>query len=74
MAEYEKGVKVEHITRSEYDTDPHYQVKEGVDQFMMNMRSRKEDRVPIKLHGRGPAAYLLQDLVCHRGKGAARVS
>jgi len=40
----------------------------------MNMRSRKEDRVPIKLHGRGPAAYLLQDLVCHRGKGAARVS
>jgi hypothetical protein len=30
--------------------------------------------VPIKLHGRGPAAYLLQDLVCHRGKGTARVS
>jgi hypothetical protein len=41
MAEYEKGVKVEHITRTEYDTDPYFEVKEEVDQYMMDMRSRR---------------------------------
>ena len=59
MAEYEKGIKVEHISRTEYDTDPFFEVKLGTDHYMMNMRSRREDRVPLKLHGRGPAAYLL---------------
>ena len=76
MAEYEKGVKINHISRTEYDADPHTNKEEklGVDNFMMNMRSRRMDRVPKELSGRGPAAYLLQDWVIHRGKGAARVS
>lgn len=61
MAEYEKGVKIEHISRTDYDADPHTDKEEklGVDNYMMNMRSRRMDRVPFKLDGRGPAAYLL---------------
>ena len=61
MAEYEKGVKIEKLGRTEYDADPHTDSAEkaGVDNFMMNMRSRRMDRVPKKLDGRGPAAYLL---------------
>ena len=40
MAEYEKGVKVEQITRTEYDTDPYFAEKKEVDKYMMEMRPR----------------------------------
>lgn len=61
MAEYEKGVKINHLSRTDYDADPHndHEEKLGVDNYMMNMRSRRMDRVPKELSGRGPAAYLL---------------
>lgn len=74
MAEYEKGVKVEKITTTDYDANPTKETKNKIDTFMMDMRSRPEDRIPMRLHGRGPAAYLLHDWVHHRGKGAARVT
>lgn len=74
MGEWEKGIKMERLTETEYDTNPHRETKEKVDYFLMKMRSRYQDRVPLELHGKGPAAYLLQEIVCHRGKGAARVS
>ena len=61
MAEYEKGVKITHLSRTDYDADPNRDNEETlhVDNYMMNMRSRRMDRVPEKLSGRGPAAYLL---------------
>lgn len=74
MGEWEKGIKMERITDSEYDAKPHKEVKEKTDHFLMKMRSRYQDRIPLQLKGKGPAAYLLQEIVCHRGKGAARVS
>lgn len=74
MGEYEKGVKMERLTETDYDTNPHREAKKRVDNYIIKMKSRTKDRIPIELHGKGPAAYLLQEEVCHKGKGAARVS
>jgi hypothetical protein len=74
MGEYEKGIKVQKITETEYDTKPYTEAKKRVNHYIMKMRSRHVDRIPLELHGKGGAAYMLQELVCHRGKGAARVS
>jgi len=76
MAELEKGCHSTMLTRTEYDTDPHKnpKQKEEVNAYLEKMRSRKSDRIPRELLGSGPDAYLLQDWVCHRGKGAPRVS
>ena len=74
MGQLEKGLKVEKLSQTDYDTMPPPAEKKRVDGFMMKMRSRKSDRVPIKLEGKGPNGYLLQDWNCHRGKGAPRVS
>jgi len=74
MAELEKGVKVEHLTRTNYDYDPHYVKKEWVNTFLTKLCSRRMDKVPIKLIGKGGASYLLQEMVIHKGKGAPRVS
>jgi hypothetical protein len=59
MGEAEKGVKITRLTTTEYDTNPHRESKESVDIHLMKMRSRWQDRVPLELHGKGGAAYLL---------------
>lgn len=74
MAEFEKGIHVERLTGENYDADPSKEEKERVNKFMMKLRPRQLDRVPIKLIGRGNDAYLLQEMVIHKGKGAPRVS
>lgn len=74
MAELEKGVKVTRMTTTEYDADPFEPAHQKVNKLIMKYRSRKSDRVPLELHGKGPAGYLLQEWVLHRGKGAPRVS
>ena len=74
MAELEKGIKIEQVTRSEYDTDPTHKEKEVINHFISKVHARKSDRIPIKLEGKGPDAYLLQEWVWHKGKGAPRVS
>jgi hypothetical protein len=74
MAELEKGIRVERLSNTEYDANPSQAEKEKVNKFIMKMRPRKSDRIPIKLEGKGGSAYLLQEWVCHRGKGAPRVS
>jgi hypothetical protein len=42
--------------------------------YLERLHCRKSDRIPEKLYGSGPDAYLVQDWVVHRGKGAPRVS
>ena len=74
MAELEKGIKIERLTRTEYDSNPPAEEQAKVNKYIYKMRSRKSDRVPIELHGKENNAYLLQDWVIHRGKGAPRVS
>ena len=75
MAELEKGIKVERLSRTEYDANPPAEQKKKVNSYLEKYKSRKSDRVPLKLIGRGGVqSYLLQEWVFHRGKGAARVS
>lgn len=74
MAELEKGIQVNMLTRTEVDTNPPPKEKKEVNKYIEKLHSRKADRIPIKLYGSGPDAYLLQDWVIHRGKGAPRVS
>ena len=60
MAHYEKGVRVSMITRTEYDTNPPNKKEEKyVNHYIENLHSRKSDRIPEKLHGTGPDAYLV---------------
>lgn len=74
MAEYEKGVKVKTLSRTEYDTNPPREVKQHVEKYFEKSRPRKNDRIPIKFTGRSGDGYLMQDWVIHRGKGAPRVT
>lgn len=74
MAELEKGIKIERLTRSEYDINPSKEEQEKVNKYIYKMRSRKCDRIPLELQGKDNHAYLIQDWVIHRGKGAPRVS
>lgn len=74
MAELEKGMKVWRLTETPYDTDPPPAEKERIDEYMMQARPRKSDRIPVELVGKGPAAYLLQEWHHHKGKGSPRVS
>jgi len=74
MAELEKGLKVERLSQTPYDTDPPPAEKERINRYMMRARPRRSDRIPIELVGKGPAAYLLQEWHHHKGKGAPRVS
>lgn len=74
MAELDKGIHIDQLTRSEYDTNPPKKENLYINKYLSNLHSRKADKVPLELHGSGPDAYLLQEWVFHRGKGAARVS
>jgi hypothetical protein len=74
MAEYEKGVKIERLSRTEYDANPPKDEHKKVEKYIEKLRPRKNDRIPMKLIGRSGDAYLLQDWVIHRGKGAPRVT
>jgi hypothetical protein len=77
MAEMEKGQRVHFLTRTDYDTNPEYMDKKEykfVNKYLEKTHSRKADRIPKKLLGSGPDAYLLQEWEVHRGKGAPRVS
>ena len=74
MAELEKGFHSERLTEQNYDANPPKEEKEYVDKHIMKYRPRYLDRVPVKLIGRGGDAYLLQEMVIHKGKGAPRVS
>ena len=74
MAELEKGMKVEKLTKTQYDVDPPTEEKERINDYMSRSRPRRSDRIPIELIGKGPAAYLLQEWHHHKGKGAPRVS
>jgi len=74
MAELEKGMKVEKLTETPYDTDPPKDEKEYINEYLSHKRPRRSDRIPVKLVGKGPAAYLLQEWHHHKGKGAPRVS
>jgi hypothetical protein len=74
MAEYEKGIKVVKLSTTEYDANPPKVVADKIQKFFEKQRPRQADRIPLKLIGRGGDSYLIQDLICHRGKGAARVS
>ena len=74
MAALEKGASVERLSRTDYDTLPAYEEKEQVDKYIANQHSRKSDKVPITLYGKGYKGYLLQEWACHRGKGAPQVS
>ena len=65
---------MERLTSSNYDANPPKDDKKKIDKYIMKYRPRYLDRVPIKLIGRGGDAYLLQELVIHKGKGAPRVS
>lgn len=63
------------ITRTEYDTNPPDKKKQRyVNHYLEKMHTRQADRIPEKIYGEGPSAYLVQDWVIHRGKGAPRVS
>ena len=59
MAEIEKGLKVEKLTTTPYDTDPPKAEKKWINEKMSRLRPRRSDRIPVKLVGKGPAAYLL---------------
>lgn len=74
MAELEKGMKVERLTTTPYDTDPPAEEKARLNEFMSRARPRRSDRIPVELVGKGPGAYLLQEWHHHKGKGAPRVS
>jgi len=74
MAEYEKGIKVVKLSATDYDSNPTSENKRGMDYFFETQRPRKNDRIPMKLIGRGGDSYMIQDWVIHRGKGAPRVS
>jgi len=74
MAALEKGMKVERMSETPYDTDPPPKEKARINEYMMRARPRRSDRIPVELVGKGPAAYLLQEWHHHKGKGAPRVS
>jgi hypothetical protein len=74
MAELEKGIRVERLSRTEYDSNPPKETEEKVNKYIYKMRSRKSDRIPLELQGKSCNAYLLQEWVIHRGKGAPRTS
>jgi len=59
MAELEKGVKVSKLSTTEYDASPPPNEKEHVNRYIMKMRSRKSDRIPLELQGKGAGGYLL---------------
>ena len=48
MGELEKGVKIESLSRTEYDSNPPADVKNKVNAYMEKMRCRKSDRIPIE--------------------------
>lgn len=74
MAELEKGVKRTRLTDTDYDANPPKETKEYVHNYLSKMKSKKMDRIPLRLAGKGHSAYLLQDWIIHRGVGALRVN
>lgn len=75
MSEIDKGLQVTKLTRTDYDTlPPNKKEAKDYNRYLEKFHSRKADRIPERLFGDGPNAYLLQDWVIHRGKGAPRVT
>jgi len=64
MAEMEKGVKLQKLTRTETDARP-VQKKE-VEEYLSNMRPKKFDKIPEAFSGKGPRGYILYDMAHHR--------
>lgn len=59
MGEMEKGIRMDRITETDYDANPPKEVEKKTKDYLARMRSRKMDRVPIGLQGKGNTAYLL---------------
>ena len=77
MAELEKGIKMEYISRTDYDTDPaKYDKKkaEQYEQFFTTQTTRKRDLVPLEFSGKAGHGYVLYERVAHKGKDSPRVS
>jgi hypothetical protein len=74
MAELDKGIRVERLSRTEYDSAPPPTEQKRVDKYIYKMKKRRSDRIPLELQGKSFNAYLVQDWLLHRGKGAPRVS
>ena len=79
MAEMDKGIKVEHITRSDYDTMPPStedgkKQAEQYEQLFTSSKSRSRDNIPIEFQGKAGHGYVLYERIAHKGKDAPRVS
>lgn len=70
----EKGVKLVKIKRSELDANPPEPIKKKIEMKLSKIRSRKTDRVPEDLVGKGGKAYILTNWIVHRGKSSPKVN
>ena len=78
MAELEKGIKMEYISRTEYDTDPvkheGHEKTEQYEQFFTTQSSRSRDLIPLEFSGKAGHGYVLYERVAHKGKDSPRVT
>lgn len=61
MANYEKGIRLQKLKKSDYDAAKTEKVDIEVECYLNDMRSRKADKIPIDFHGKGGSGYLLYD-------------
>ena len=81
MAEMEKGVRITRLSNVPTDTalakGPQRipsDLKEDTERYLEVQRPRRQDKIPTKFVGKGPAGYMLYDWVYHKGRGAPKLT
>lgn len=74
MAEFEKGIEIKTIQRSQLDADPPEEMRTKIEGFLAKTRARRHDFIPENFIWKGGKGYILKNWVVHRGEGSAKVS
>ena len=67
-------MKLVKVPRSDIDANPPEAVKKRIEASLAKMKSKRKDFIPEDFVGKGGKAYILKNMVIHRGFGAPIVS